>query len=120
MTSRRTRSHPKISVTLDPEAAEAAKRLADAEGLSLSAWLSRASLREAKLAQARDISEELIAEYEAEHGPIPPEIDDQVRNDLARREAFLRSPATIRSYRRALESLDELVDEVPRHGGAAA
>jgi hypothetical protein len=39
----------KLSISLDEEAAAAARAAADAEGLTLSAWLSRAAVRAAAL-----------------------------------------------------------------------
>jgi hypothetical protein len=114
-----TRTNPQITVTLDPYAAKAARSLAKAEGLSLSAWLSRAALREAKLVDARKVTAELIAEYEIEHGPIPPEVDEQVAAKRIRREAFLSNPKTIESYEAALTSLggsgQENVNEPSQH-----
>jgi hypothetical protein len=59
----------KVSVSLDEKAAAAAERAAAAEGMSLSAWLSRAALRAAKIEDGL----RGVAEFEAEYGPIPEE-----------------------------------------------
>ena len=58
----------KLSVALDPRVAEAARAAAAREGLSLSAWLSRA----AELAVRIDEGLRGVAEWEAEHGPLSP------------------------------------------------
>lgn len=59
----------KISISLDAEVAAAARDAAEAEGLSLSAWLSRVA------AEAAAIKAGLaaMAEWEAEEGPVPEE-----------------------------------------------
>ena len=59
----------KLSISLDEHAVTAARRAAEAAGLSLSAWLSRAALREAHLEDGLAA----VAEYEAEHGAFTPE-----------------------------------------------
>jgi hypothetical protein len=59
----------KVSVSLDEKAAAAAERAAAAEGMSLSAWLSRAALRAAKIEDGL----RGVAEFEAEYGLIPEE-----------------------------------------------
>jgi hypothetical protein len=74
----------KLSVSLDEEAAAAAEAAAKAEGMSLSAWLSRAAQRTASIEDARRAAKELIDEYEAEHGPIPPEIWEEADATLDR------------------------------------
>lgn len=58
-----------MSVSLEERAAVAAEQAAEAEGMSLSAWLSRAAL------QVAGIEDGLrgVAEFEATHGPIPEE-----------------------------------------------
>jgi hypothetical protein len=56
----------KISVSLDDAAYDAAVKQADAEGVSLSAWLSRAALHEARIAAGL----RAVAEWEAENGPL--------------------------------------------------
>jgi hypothetical protein len=51
------------------------KAAAAREGMSVSAWVAEAASRqaaeEAALAEGRAAARELIAEYEAEHGPVP-------------------------------------------------
>jgi hypothetical protein len=59
----------KVSVSLALETLEAAKAAAEAEGLSLSAWLDRAALWAAKIEDGR----RAVREYEAEHGPFSEE-----------------------------------------------
>jgi len=59
----------KISVSLDDEAYDAAVEQAEAEGVSLSAWLSRAALHEARVATGV----RGVAEWEAENGPVTAE-----------------------------------------------
>ena len=56
----------KISVSLDDEAYDVAVAAAEAAGVSLSAWLSHAALREARVAAGL----RAVAEWEAEHGVI--------------------------------------------------
>ncbi|MDQ2880138.1 MAG: hypothetical protein M3Y48_02495 [Actinomycetota bacterium] len=55
----------KISVSLDSEVFERAKRAAEAEGVALSAWLSEAAEEAAGLAEARAA----LAEYIKVYGP---------------------------------------------------
>jgi hypothetical protein len=55
----------KISISLDSEVFERAKRAADAEGLALSTWLSQAAEEAAGLAEARAA----LAEYIEIYGP---------------------------------------------------
>src|SRR5512142_3504270 len=68
----------KLSVSLDEDAAAAAETAAYAEGLSLSAWLSRAALRETMLERGL----RAVTDYEAEHGGFSPE-------ELAEADAIL-------------------------------
>jgi hypothetical protein len=56
----------KISVSLDDAAYDAAVAQAEAEGVSLSAWLSRAALHEARIAAGL----RGVAEWEAQNGPL--------------------------------------------------
>jgi hypothetical protein len=74
----------KISVSLDEEVAAAAEAAAAAEGLSLSAWLTRAARGAADLERGRRAASELIAEYEAKHGPIPPSVWAESERKLTR------------------------------------
>jgi hypothetical protein len=65
----------KLSVSMPPETIEEIRRAAEAEGLTVSAWLARAARaaadRQATLAAGRAAVAELLAEYETEHGPLP-------------------------------------------------
>jgi hypothetical protein len=70
----------KVSVSLDEQAATVAQRAAAAEGMSLSAWLSRAALQAAKIEDGL----RGVAEFEAEYGPIPEE-------ELRKADEFLDS-----------------------------
>jgi hypothetical protein len=88
----------KISISIDSRVAAAARAAADAEGISLSAWLSRAAEHAASMEAMR----QGIEEYEQECGPIteedlreaakildappPPETEEQRK----RREALYR------------------------------
>ncbi|WP_198532849.1 hypothetical protein [Carbonactinospora thermoautotrophica] len=53
----------KLSVSLDEKVVARARRAAEREGLSLSAWLSKAAEEAAELAEARAALEEYIATY---------------------------------------------------------
>lgn len=70
----------KVSVSLEDDAYRAAKAAADGEGVSLSAWLSRAARRAARRAAGL----RAIAEYEAEYGPIPDDAVERARDALER------------------------------------
>jgi len=59
----------KISISLDAEVFERAKRAAAAEGISLSTWLSQAAEEAAGLAEAH----EALAEYIVVYGEPDPE-----------------------------------------------
>lgn len=91
----------KVSVSLDEHAAAVAERLAAAEGLSLSAWLSRAALREARIADGLAA----VAEWEADNGPLSEDGLAAARAELARSDAFLSDPAVQAKYRAALRWL---------------
>lgn len=54
----------KFSVALDEQVYDAARRAADREGVSLSAWLSRAAVQALALADGLAA----VAEWEGEHG----------------------------------------------------
>jgi len=68
----------KLSVALEETVAEAAAQSASKQGLSLSAWLTRAA--ENALAIERGLA--AVAEWEAEHGVLTPA-------ELARADAIL-------------------------------
>lgn len=82
----------KISVSMPPEVVERVKLAAAATGESVSAWLTNAAMaqldEQARLEIGRIAADELVAEYEAKHGPIPPEITAEV-------EAFLSGPGPV-------------------------
>ncbi len=59
----------KISISLDEEIAASARIAAEAAGLSLSAWLSQAAAKAARL----EAGLQAVAEYEAEFGPLTDE-----------------------------------------------
>jgi hypothetical protein len=65
----------KLSVSMQPETIEGIRRSAEAAGVTVSAWLAavaRAAVdRQAALAAGRAAMAELLAEHEADHGPIP-------------------------------------------------
>lgn len=77
----------KISVSMPPAVIERVKKAAAATGESVSAWLTFAAEQQldeqARLEIGRLAAEEMVAEYEAEHGPIPPELTADVRAFLA-------------------------------------
>lgn len=68
----------KLSISLDEAAAAAAREAAEAEGLSLSAWLSRAA------AAAIEAGLRAVREWEAEHEPFVPEQIEVVNEILDR------------------------------------
>ncbi|WP_322761815.1 hypothetical protein [Frankia sp. Cr2] len=68
----------KVSVSLDERVLTAARAAAAASGVSLSAWMSQV------IDHHIGIQEGLAAvrEYEAEHGPIPPDARENARRVL--------------------------------------
>lgn len=91
----------KVSVSLDEQAAAVAEKLAALEGLSLSAWLSRAAIREARIADGLVA----VTEWEAEHaesGDADTAVDQA---EFDRAAAALAAPAVRAEYRAALERL---------------
>lgn len=87
--ARRSRSEEglvKKSIVLPPKTAAAAEELATAEGVSLSALMTRAVEellgRLHRELEARNAADELVADYEASYGPIPAE-------SWARTDAFI-------------------------------
>lgn len=77
----------KISVSMPPDVLEKVRLAAESTGESVSGWLTRAAQRslseQSRLEMARISAQQLVDEYEAEHGPIPPEITEDVRAFLA-------------------------------------
>jgi hypothetical protein len=81
----------KPTISIDPDLYEEVKADAAKRGLSFSAWVEGAIRRQL----AREIASGLVAEYEAEHGPIPEKLRVQARREmgLAPRKAKQASPA---------------------------
>lgn len=65
----------KFTVSFEPDLAKQVRELAEAEGLSVSAWLADAAERRIK----RHLARQLLEEYEAEHGEITEEELEEVR-----------------------------------------
>jgi hypothetical protein len=67
----------KVSVSLPAEVLAAAMDVAQAEGVALSAWLAEAARRRVRDEVALDVgyqaAQQLVVEYEAQHGRIPAE-----------------------------------------------
>jgi regulator of protease activity HflC (stomatin/prohibitin superfamily) len=76
----------KLSVSMPPETIEEIRRSAAAEGMTVSAWLAAAAQaaadRQATLAVGRAAVAEMLAEYEAEHGPVPAQARARARDFL--------------------------------------
>ena len=68
----------KVSVTLDAGVLEEAREAARLRGMSLSAWLSDAAHRIARIEDGR----RAVKEWEAENGPITDEERQHVRKAL--------------------------------------
>jgi len=75
----------KFTVSLPADTDEAVRAAAEAEGLTVSAWLAKAARK--AVAERAAIADGLaaVAEYEAEHGPITttPDEDAWVQRVLA-------------------------------------
>ena len=65
----------KLSISVPAEVEETIKAAAAEEGKPVSAWLAEAATEKARaaaqFAAGRAAARELVAEYEAEHGPLP-------------------------------------------------
>jgi hypothetical protein len=65
----------KLSISVPAEVEETIKAAAAEEGKPVSAWLAEAATEKARAAAqhaaGRAAARELVAEYEAEHGPLP-------------------------------------------------
>lgn len=57
---------PKLAITVDPEVYAQVIAAAEAEGVSVSAWMTAAARRELRLRDGLAA----VAEWEAEHGPL--------------------------------------------------
>lgn len=60
---------PKLAITVDPEVYAQVIAAAQAEGVSVSAWMTAAARRELRLRDGLAA----VAEWEAEHGPLTAE-----------------------------------------------
>ncbi|MGH3547793.1 MAG: hypothetical protein ACRDQU_06690 [Pseudonocardiaceae bacterium] len=69
----------KVTISLDEQAAALAERSAAAEGMSLSAWLSKAATGQARV----DEGLRAVAEYEAAYGAPTDEEMEATRCELA-------------------------------------
>ncbi|TDO47302.1 uncharacterized protein DUF1778 [Kribbella sp. VKM Ac-2527] len=73
----------KLSISVPPEVEETIKAAAAQEGQPVSAWLAAAAVEKAQAAAAhaagRTAVREMLAEYEAEHGPLPDESRQRAR-----------------------------------------
>ncbi len=105
------RTHPKMSVTLDPAAALAARRLAKAQGVSVSAWLSQAALDQARWIEGMNG----IAEWESVHGPVGDVEFAAARDELAALGATRRDPARVAAAHAALAAIEEVDDDSVSH-----
>ncbi|TDD89295.1 hypothetical protein E1293_04990 [Actinomadura darangshiensis] len=67
----------KLSISVPPEVEETIKAAAADEGKPVSTWLAEAAVEKARLAalhdEGRKAAQELVAEYEREHGEVPEE-----------------------------------------------
>jgi len=79
----------KISVSMPAEVIERVKLAAEATGESVSGWLTSAALQlldeQSRLAIGLVDAERMVAEYEEEFGPIPPEVSADVDEFFDRR-----------------------------------
>jgi hypothetical protein len=60
---------PKLAITVDPEVYAQVIAAAEADGISVSAWMTAAARRELRLRDGLAA----VAEWEAEHGPLTAE-----------------------------------------------
>ncbi len=89
----------RITITIHEETLAAARLAAERDGVSLSAWLSRAAEHVAGLEAMR----QGIAEHEAEHGQIPSTVQAEV--DLAWDQIGIGAPETPEQRRHRLGAL---------------
>lgn len=75
-------SRTKRSVSLPPELEKAVVSAADARGETFSAWLADAAWRKLSAQARQDEGLAAIEEFEAEHGPIPPQARADARTVL--------------------------------------
>ena len=84
----------KFSASMDDAVLAEARKAADAQGVTLSAWLAQAAADRLRLGALR----ELVEEWEAEHGAITTAELDALERKVAdaRRDAGRRAAATPR------------------------
>jgi hypothetical protein len=104
----------KMSISLSSEVAERARRAAAQEGISLSAWLSKAAEEAAGLAEARTA----MAEYIALHGEPDPAVAARSRERLA--AAGVGQPETPEETAKRLATMAWLRGDSPAAEGADA
>lgn len=105
----------KLSISLDSDTLERAKHAADAEGISLSAWLSRAADHAARLAEAKAA----MADYIDTYGPFDEALMEEARVEL--RELGIGQPESESQRAARLAALARLsghgpAEETPRAG----
>jgi len=104
----------KVTVSLDEQAAALAERSAAAAGMSLSAWLSKAALVQARV----DEGLRAVAEYEAAYGAPSAEEMEETRRELA--GLGFGQPEPEESQRRRLAALRAFFGkDLPDLAGAA-
>lgn len=69
---------PKLAITVDPEVHARVVAAAEAEGVSVSAWMTAAARRALRLREGLIA----VAEWEAEHGALTPEELDAARRRI--------------------------------------
>ena len=70
---------PKLAITVDPDVYAQVIAAAEAEGVSVSAWMTAAARRELRLREGLAA----VAEWEAEHGAFTPEELAAARAEMA-------------------------------------
>lgn len=77
----------KLSISVPPEVEEIIKAAAAEKGQSVSAWVAEAAQywarADARQAEGLAAAQEMVAEYEAENGPIPEEEKQRARRFIA-------------------------------------
>jgi hypothetical protein len=73
---------PKLAITVDPEVHARVVAAAEAEGVSVSAWMTAAARRALRLREGLIA----VAEWEAEHGALTPEDLDVARRRIGSTE----------------------------------
>lgn len=75
-----------MSVSMPPETIEEIRLSAEAEGMTVSAWLAAAARaaahRQSALAAGRAAVAEMLADYETGHGPVPEQARARARDFL--------------------------------------